>query len=103
MINKIFILKLEYINFLGGNFMFGQKLFPSATGLSDFVDTSKSKDPNGVILRNNSSVTLPIIGDVSKQDISKYAVQAAVALSAIGTLVMGRNYLLSLNNQQFPS
>jgi hypothetical protein len=84
--------------------MFGQKLFPSATDLSDFLDRSKSKDANVVIRRNNSSVTLPVIGDVSKQDISKYAVQAAVALSAIGTvLVIGRNYLLSLNNQQFPS
>ena len=84
--------------------MFGQTLFPSTSDLKGIVGGSKGSSIKKDILKENSTVTLPVIGDVSKNDISKYAVQAAIALSAIGTvLVIGRNQLFSLNNQQFPS
>lgn len=84
--------------------MFGEKLFPSATGLSDFVSGLKSNGSKDSIRRTNSTVTLPFVGKVQIENISNHTVQAAVALTAIVTIfINGRNYLLTLNNQYFPS
>ncbi|MEC8677972.1 MAG: hypothetical protein VXX85_03865 [Candidatus Margulisiibacteriota bacterium] len=82
--------------------MFGQTLFPSASDLTGMVGGSGKRIKKDTL--ENSTVTRPIIGEIKNQDVSKYAIQTAVALTAIGTILFfGRNQLFSLNNQQFPS
>lgn len=84
--------------------MFGQTLFPSASDLTGMVGGSKTKSIKRGALIEKSTITLPIIGEIKNQDVSKYAIQTAVALTAIGTILFfGRNQLFSLSNQQFPS
>ena len=84
--------------------MFGQTLFPSASDLTGMVGGSKGNRIKKDTFEKNSTVTLPMIGEVTNQDIFKHSIQTAICLTAIATiLVFGRNQLFSLNNQQFPS
>ena len=53
MIIKTFVLRLEYINFLGGKYYVWPNTISISTDLSDLVGTLKVKYPNGLFVENH--------------------------------------------------